>query len=171
MRNPTVVGGRKHSRTRAETYPAADTTAPEGSAECAAAGSGASGVVGQQRDLGAVVQTELGEDAIRPARGSRPLDLAVRRGAGAVQNLGPVDVIIAALAAGVAAWGLRAVLDRVSDRSRTIWTAVAVTVLLVSLVGPLTGAMTLAATIVLECMHVAVGASLIAALAPGVTST
>ena len=99
------------------------------------------------------------------------IDLAVRRGAGAVQNLGPVDVIIAALAAGLAAWGLRAVLDRVSDRSRTVWTAVAVAVLLVSLVGPLTGAMTVTATIVLECMHVAVGASLIAALAPGVTST
>jgi hypothetical protein len=99
------------------------------------------------------------------------IDLAVRRGAGAVQNLGPVDVIIAALAAGLAAWGLRAVLDRVSDRSRTVWTAVAVAVLLVSVVGPLTGAMTVTATIVLECMHVAVGASLIAALAPGVTST
>ena len=99
------------------------------------------------------------------------IDLAVRRGAGAVQNLGPVDVIIAALAAGLAAWGLRAILDRVSDRSRTVWTAVAVAVLLVSVVGPLTGAMTVTATIVLECMHVAVGASLIAALAPGVTST
>lgn len=99
------------------------------------------------------------------------IDLAVRRGAGAVQNLGPVDVIIAALAAGLAAWGLRAVLDRVSDRGRTVWTAVAVTVLLVSLVGPLTGATTLAATIVLECMHIAVGASLIAALAPPVAAT
>ncbi len=98
------------------------------------------------------------------------IDLAVRR-AGAVQNLGPVDVIIAALAVGLAAWGLRAVLDRVGDRGRAVWTAVAVTVLLVSLVGPLTGAMTLAATIVLECMHIAVGGSLIAALAPPVAST
>jgi hypothetical protein len=55
--------------------------------------------------------------------------------------------------------------------SRTIWTAFAVAVLLVSLVGPLTGAMTVAARIVLECMHVAVAASLIAALALPVTST
>jgi hypothetical protein len=98
------------------------------------------------------------------------IDLAVRR-AGDVQTLGPVDVIIGALAAGLAAWGLRAVLDRVGDRGRAVWTAVAVTVLLVSLVGPLTGATTLAATIVLECMHIAVGGSLIAALAPPVAST
>ena len=98
------------------------------------------------------------------------IDLAVRR-AGDVQTLGPVDVIIGALAAGLAAWGLRAVLDRVGDRGRAAWTAVAVTVLLVSLVGPLTGATTLAATIVLECMHIAVGGSLIAALAPPVAST
>ena len=93
------------------------------------------------------------------------IDLTVRTGGG-IQDVAPVDVVLAALAAGLAAWALRVALDRVSGGGRTAWTAIAVVVLLASLLlGPL-GGTTVAATIVLVTMHVVVAAALIPTMAP-----
>ena len=91
--------------------------------------------------------------------------------------LGVVAAPLAALLVWLAAVPLagidlaaRAMLDRAGTRGRAIWTAVAAVVLLVSLAGPLGAGATMAAAIVLASMHVVVGATLIAALAPPVTS-
>lgn len=97
------------------------------------------------------------------------IDLAVRQTAGsAIQHVGPVSVVIAAVAAGLAAWGLRAILDRAGERGRTIWTAIALVALLLSLVGPLVADATMAVKVVLVSMHVAVAAAVVPAMAPSV---
>lgn len=99
------------------------------------------------------------------------IDLAAQPVPGsAIQPVGPVSVVVSALAAGLVAWAARAVLDRAGTRGRTIWTGIAAVALLVSLAGPLGAGATMAAGIVLASMHVVVGATLIAALAPPVTS-
>lgn len=89
---------------------------------------------------------------------------------GAVEQVGPVSVVISALVAGLVAWAARILLDRAGTRGRTIWTGVAAVALLVSLAGPLVAGASMAATIVLASLHVVVGATLIPALAPSVTA-
>ncbi|PRY59743.1 DUF6069 family protein [Glycomyces artemisiae] len=79
-------------------------------------------------------------------------------------TVGPVLVIAAALAAGLAGWGLLALLERATARGTRIWTIVAVVFLAVSLLGPL-GAAGAAAVASLLCMHLAVGAVVITGLA------
>jgi len=99
------------------------------------------------------------------------IDLAAQPVPGsAVQPVGPVSVVVSALAAGLVAWAARAMLDRAGTRGRAIWTGIAAVALLVSLAGPLGAGATMAAGIVLASMHVVVGATLIAALAPPATS-
>src|SRR5689334_6042682 len=67
-------------------------------------------------------------------------DLVVRLGPnGATQRVGPVAVIVTALVAGLAGWGLLAILERLTTHARTIWTVLAFVVLAVSLLGPLNG--------------------------------
>lgn len=79
------------------------------------------------------------------------------------QPVGPVAVVGTALVAGLAGWGLLAVLQRWTTRARTVWTVVAVTVLLLSLLGPI-GAITGSAMITLAILHLVVGVDLVMGL-------
>lgn len=73
-------------------------------------------------------------------------------------------VLTTAFAVSLAGWGALALLERLTARAGRIWTAIAVAVLLISLV-PLPAVETESATrVVLALMHVAVGAVLIPAL-------
>ncbi|WP_431914690.1 DUF6069 family protein [Nonomuraea jabiensis] len=90
--------------------------------------------------------------------------LTVRTGGG-TQTIGPVSVIVASLAAGLAGWALLAILERRAARPGRVWTIIALVVLVLSLSGPLTSAVGLAATLVLVLLHLAVGAVLVAGLA------
>jgi hypothetical protein len=91
------------------------------------------------------------------------LDL-IARTAASTSRVGPVAVVVVALIVGFAGWGLLALLERISSRrARTIWTAIACAVLLLSLLGPL-GGISAAAVLGLMCLHLVVGVVLIAAL-------
>ncbi|NMH98323.1 hypothetical protein HF526_13520 [Pseudonocardia sp. K10HN5] len=95
------------------------------------------------------------------------VDLDVVAG-GAIRSVGAAAVAGSALLAGLAGWALLALLERTVDRPRRIWTVVAVGLLVVSLLSPLSAALTLAAGIALAAMHLATGAVLIPLLAgPG----
>ncbi|MFC4147283.1 DUF6069 family protein [Micromonospora mangrovi] len=75
----------------------------------------------------------------------------------------PVGAVIAAtVVAGLIGWALLALLERVTAAGRTIWTVVAVLVLLVSLLGPLGGVST-GARITLALMHLVAAAVIIPA--------
>ncbi|GIH17926.1 DUF6069 family protein [Rugosimonospora africana] len=89
--------------------------------------------------------------------------LAVRSG-DSTRIVGPASVAVVGLVVGLAAWGLLALLERVSRRARGIWTGIALAVFVVSLAGPLGGATT-AATVSLACLHLAAAAVLIPLLA------
>lgn len=90
------------------------------------------------------------------------VDLAVRAGAG-TQPVGAVSVLLASLVAGFVGWGVRVLLDRITTRGRLVWTIVSVAVLLVSLLGPLSG-VDGASRIWLAVLHLTVGAVLIPGL-------
>jgi hypothetical protein len=93
------------------------------------------------------------------------LDLLVRPGGGATQHVGIGSVLTVSLLAALLGWGLLTLLERLLPaHARTVWTVVAVTVLVLSLAGPLTGGTTAAVTVTLSLMHVAVGAALILGL-------
>jgi hypothetical protein len=79
------------------------------------------------------------------------------------QEVGVAQVAIVSLLAGLAAWVLFAVLDRLTSRSTPIWTVIAATVLALSLTGPL-GATSTAAGITLACLHLLVGGVIIVGL-------
>ena len=76
----------------------------------------------------------------------------------------PAAVVLTSLLAGLAGWGLLALLELLTRRPRRIWLAVAVPVLLVSLLGPLTADAPPSAIAALLAMHSSVGAILIAGL-------
>ena len=61
------------------------------------------------------------------------VDLAVSTAGGKV---GPGDVLVAALVAGLAAWGAARVIERRSRRPRAVWSFTASTALAVSVIGP-----------------------------------
>jgi hypothetical protein len=90
------------------------------------------------------------------------VDLTVRL-SGAEQHVGAGAVVAASLVAGLAAWASLALLERLAERARRIWTVIAVVVLALSLTGPL-GAVGAASTVALACMHLAVAAVLILGL-------
>lgn len=91
------------------------------------------------------------------------VDLAVRMGE-QVQDVGLGAIVGTALAAGLLGWALLAVLESRSRRAVGVWTAVALAVLVLSLAGPLTSAVTGAAAAVLVALHLAVAGMLIPAL-------
>ncbi|HEY2794901.1 MAG TPA: DUF6069 family protein [Micromonosporaceae bacterium] len=86
-------------------------------------------------------------------------NLAVRSGS-SVQHIGAISVVAAVVIAGLAAWGLLAVLRRRVRNPRRTWTIIAVAVLAVSLLGPL-GAVTLSAGLGLVSLHLVAGIALI----------
>lgn len=85
--------------------------------------------------------------------------LTVRQG-GVTQTVGPVTIALASLLAGLAGWALLAALERFSARPGRLWTITALVVLIVSLLGPLGGAVGPAATLTLVLLHLAVAAVL-----------
>jgi len=97
------------------------------------------------------------------------VDLAAptRPGSQELMSITPALVAGTSLVAALAGWALLALLERYTARPRTIWTAIAVLVGLLSLAGPLsTIASTTAANgVSLALMHLAVAAVLIPGLA------
>jgi Family of unknown function (DUF6069) len=90
--------------------------------------------------------------------------LLIRFGDGAAQTVGIGSVVGATLVASLLGWGLLSVLERLTSRARSIWSGVAIVVVLVSLSLPLTAATTNSARAALALMHVAVAAVLIPGL-------
>jgi hypothetical protein len=94
------------------------------------------------------------------------IDLRARPVPGAPPTVvGPAAVASFTLLAGLVAWGLLAVLERVTTPARRVWIIVAVVALLISLLGPLGGGVTATAAIGLACMHLVAAAILIPLLA------
>jgi hypothetical protein len=91
------------------------------------------------------------------------VDLTVRVG-GRVQPVGPVAVAASGLVAGLLAWALLAVLERLLTRPGRTWTVLAVVALVLSLAGPLGSGVGTANRLVLAAMHLAVAAVLIPGL-------
>ncbi|MEV4810985.1 DUF6069 family protein [Micromonospora avicenniae] len=92
-------------------------------------------------------------------------DLAVRRG-DTTQHIGPVAVVVAALIAGLAAWGLLALLERTVGHPVRTFRIIALVVLVLSLAGPLGSGVGISSRLALLAMHLTVGAALILGL-PG----
>lgn len=92
------------------------------------------------------------------------IDLLVHPGGAAAQQVGVGAVITVSLAVSLLGWGLLTLLERLTPRARTIWTGIAVAVLLLSLAGPLTSTSAASTTAVLVLMHIAVAAVLIPAM-------
>lgn len=92
------------------------------------------------------------------------IDLLVRPEGGAAQQVGAGAVIAVSLAVSLLGWGLMALLERRTPRVRTIWTGIAVAVLLVSLAGPLASTSAASTKTVLVLMHITVAAVLIPAM-------
>lgn len=83
---------------------------------------------------------------------------------GQTREVGAAAVAAASLLAGLAAWALLALLERVAGRPRRIWTFTALAVLALSLLGPLGSAADTSSLAVLAGMHLLVGAVLIPGL-------
>jgi Family of unknown function (DUF6069) len=98
------------------------------------------------------------------------VDLAAPTGPGSEELLSITPVLVAgtSLIIALAGWGLLALLERFTARPRTIWTAIAVLVGLLSLAGPLStiARTTVANGLSLALMHLAVAAVLIPAWRP-----
>jgi hypothetical protein len=91
------------------------------------------------------------------------LDIAVRQGA-TTRHIGPVAVVLTGLVAGLAAWGLLAVLERTVRRPARTFRIVALVVLVLSLTGPVSGGVGTGSRLALLGMHLTVGAALIIGL-------
>ena len=82
----------------------------------------------------------------------------------APQSVGLGLVVLSALAGSLAGWGLLALLERRFARARTIWTGIAIAVLLVSFSAPISARTTTTTKVALAMMHLAVAAVLIPTL-------
>jgi uncharacterized protein DUF6069 len=85
----------------------------------------------------------------------------------APQSIGIALVVVSALAGSLAGWGLLALLERRFARARTIWTGIAIAVLLVSFSAPISAGTTTTTKVALLMMHLAVAAVLIPTLRRG----
>lgn len=92
------------------------------------------------------------------------VDLLVSPGGMPVQQIGVGAVVVVSLLGGLTGWAVLAALERLSRRGRTIWTIIAVALLVASLAGPITSAVNTAATVILVLMHLIVGVVLIIGL-------
>ncbi len=91
------------------------------------------------------------------------VQLTVRTSSGgsSVQTVGPAFVLVVSLLASLLGWGLLAVFERRTRRAGIVWTVVAGVVLLLSLAGPLTAAVTTGGKVSLVLLHLSVAAVLI----------
>jgi len=76
------------------------------------------------------------------------------------RTIGFADVAIVTLAVGLVAWGLLALLERITQRGRAIWLSGAVAVLAFSLLGPLAG-VDAASKLTLASLHVGAAAIIV----------
>jgi hypothetical protein len=95
------------------------------------------------------------------------IHLLTRFGNAAPQTVGIDAVVMSSLAGSLAGWGLLAILEKRTARARTIWTGVAILVLVASLSLPLAAGTTTSTKVALSVMHLAVAAVLISALRRG----
>jgi hypothetical protein len=94
------------------------------------------------------------------------IDLRARPVPGvAPQVVGPPAIAFTTLLAGLVAWALLAILLRLTPSGRMVWIVVAVAALLVSLAGPIGGAISARAAVGLACMHLVAAAVLVPLLA------
>ncbi|SNT60549.1 hypothetical protein SAMN05421812_112123 [Asanoa hainanensis] len=92
------------------------------------------------------------------------VDLIVDQGSGAT-TVTPVAVVLVTVLAGLAGWGLLAVLERWTKGGTRTWTLIASTVLAFSLLGPIGSGVGAGAKLALLAMHLATGAVLIPIMA------
>ena len=90
--------------------------------------------------------------------------LVIRFGDGAPQTIGIELVVIGSLTGSLLGLGSLVMLEKFTSRARTIWTAVAIGVLLVSLSLPLVAGTTASTKAALALMHLAVASVLIPTL-------
>jgi hypothetical protein len=95
--------------------------------------------------------------------------LQAQFGNAAPQSIGIALVVVSALAGSLGGWGLLALLERrfAQARARTIWTGIAIAVLLVSFSAPISAGTTTTTKVALAMMHLAVAAVLIPSLRRG----
>lgn len=77
------------------------------------------------------------------------------------QTIGFAQVIVVTVLVGLVAWGLLALLERRTARAKAIWTAIAVIVFVLSLLGPLGSGVNTSSKVVLACLHVGAAATII----------
>ena len=77
------------------------------------------------------------------------------------QTIGVAPVIVVTALAGLVAWGLLALLERTTSRATAIWTAIAVIVLVLSMLGPLDSGVNTSSKVVLACLHLGAAATII----------
>ncbi|HYH11183.1 MAG TPA: DUF6069 family protein [Thermomicrobiales bacterium] len=77
------------------------------------------------------------------------------------QTIGFAQVILVTALVGLVAWGLLALLERVTARAAAIWTTIALVVFLLSMLGPLDGGVDTSSKVVLALMHIGAAATII----------
>jgi uncharacterized membrane protein len=95
------------------------------------------------------------------------VELLVRFGTGAPESVGIAYVLGASVIGSLAGWGLLVLLERRTSRARTIWTAIAVVAVLLSLSLPLYAGVSTSTKITLAVMHAGVAAVLIPVMRRG----
>ncbi len=120
--------------------------------------------VGRARALGVVAATLAAVSVWAVAVLVLGAHLLVRFGTGAPQTVGIDFVVGGSLVASLCAWGFLALLERRTARGRTVWTVVALVVLLVSLSLPLAAGIAVSTKVTLATMHMAVAVVLIPSL-------
>jgi hypothetical protein len=90
--------------------------------------------------------------------------LAVDTGSGPT-TVTPIAVVLSTVVAGLAAWAVLALAERLVRRAAEVWSWIAGAVLLISLLGPIGSAVGTGATVALVAMHMAAGAVLIPIMA------
>ena len=78
-----------------------------------------------------------------------------------VMDVGLALVVVTALLSSLAGWGLLELLERFRSDGARLWAIAAVVVTVLSLSGPLVGAITVATTVALIAMHLAVAVVLV----------
>ncbi|GIG88654.1 DUF6069 family protein [Plantactinospora endophytica] len=115
------------------------------------------------RRLGVVGATLLAAEAtFFVLRDGAGIDLAAG-GGDTLTRVGPVAVAVTAVLAGLAGWGLLALLERFTSRGRLLWTVVAVLAFGVSLLGP-AGGVDADARLGLAALHLVTAAVLVVGL-------
>ena len=91
-------------------------------------------------------------------------ELTAGFGSGQPMEITVVSVVVAALLASLAGWGLLGLLRRFTAKARAVWTVTAIVAALLSLGGPLSATASAGTKVSLVAMHLAVATVLIAVL-------